>query len=402
MKILLVTPCDLPVPAVNGGAVASLMESIIKKNETEKKLDITVVSSWNKKAERKSLKYKRTEFIWLKIPSIYQTFDNFMGKLSSSFRKKSRPKEYIRKLYVISELKKILAESTYDAVVIQNSGYLLKVFRDKALAEKYKGKIYYHLHNDIPFNADDEILKQTKFILISRYLLKNLKKKCGRDVEKRCYIVKNGICCEKFRKILSENEKVALKRKLKIPPDKKVIIFVGRIVREKGIKELLDAIKQMNDNSIVLLIIGSTNFGAKDTSRFEMEIKRICEELHEQVRFTGFIHNDEIWKYYKIGDIAVLPSKWEEPAGLTMIEAASAGLPVITTLSGGIPEYLNSDYAVLIDKNKEFVKNIKKSIYEVLSENDKWKKRSSEISDYVFNNFSESVFYNSFADVFIK
>ncbi len=402
MKVLLVTPCDLPVPAVNGGAVASLMESILKENETQKKLNLTVVSSWNKKAEKQSLMYKRTRFIWIKIPSMYQQIDSFLGKLSSPFRKNSRSKEYLRKLYVISKLKDILAGKNYDAVVIQNSGYLLKVFRNTDLLEKYKGKIYYHLHNDIPMNADDEILKHTKFLLISRYLLKMLKEKCGEDVENRCYIVKNGICCEKFRKTLTEKDKLSLRNKLGISPDKKVLVFVGRIVESKGIKELLNAVEQMHDKSIVLLIIGSTNFGAKDISKFETEIKKKCEELGEQVRFTGFIHNNELWKYYKISDIAVLPSMWEEPAGLTMIEAAAAGLPVITTISGGIPEYLNNNHAILIERNKNIVENIKNSVYEILSDADKWKQKGQEASEYVADNFSESAFYNSFVNVFIR
>jgi len=402
MKVLLVTPCDLPVPAVNGGAVASLMESILKENEMQKKLNLTVVSSWNKKAEKQSLMYKRTKFIWIKTPLMYQKIDSFLGKLSSPFRENSRSKEYIRKLYVISKLKSILAKKDYDAVVIQNSGYLLKVFRDTDLLEKYKGKIYYHLHNDIPMNADDEVLKQTKFLLISRYLLKKLKEKCGEDVENRCYIVKNGICCEKFRKTLTEKEKLSLRNKLGISSDKKVLVFVGRIVKSKGIKELLNAVEQIHDKSIVLLIIGSTNFGAKDISKFEIDIKKKCEELGNQVRFTGFIHNNELWKYYKISDIAVLPSMWEEPAGLTMIEAAAAGLPVITTISGGIPEYLNNNHAILIERNKSIVENIKNSVYEILSDMDKWKQKGQEASDYVVDNFSESAFYNSFVNVFIK
>ncbi len=68
MKVLLVTPCDLPVPAVTGGVVTSLMESILKENEMQKKLNLAVVSSCNKEAEKQSLMYKSTEFIWIKTP----------------------------------------------------------------------------------------------------------------------------------------------------------------------------------------------------------------------------------------------------------------------------------------------------------------------------------------------
>ncbi len=156
---------------------------------------------------------------------MYQKIDSFLRKLSFPFRKNSCSKEYIHKPYVISMLKSILAKNDYDAVVIQNSGYLLKVFRNTDLLEKYKGKIYYHLHNNIPMNAENEVLKQTKFLLISRFLLKKLKEKCGEDVENRCYIVKNGICCENFRKTLIEKEQLSLRNKLDISPDE----FMGWI-----------------------------------------------------------------------------------------------------------------------------------------------------------------------------
>lgn len=396
MKILLITPCDLPVPAVCGGAVASLMESILKENEKKKKLDITVVSSWNEKAERKSAEYRHSQFIWLKINSLCKMADNLAGKIFKLLGKSG--KDYIRKLYVISKIKKILSENDYDAVVVQNSGYLLKAFREKSLAEKYKDKIYYHLHNDIPVNADDEVLKHAKFILISRYLMKNVVLKCGKDAEKRCCIVKNGIDCQKFRKELSSQEELEIRDKLSISSDKKIIVFVGRIVEYKGIREVLEAISEMNDKSVVLLIIGSTNFGASDKSEFEASIQKKCEELGEQVRFTGFIHNDEVWKYYKLGDMAVLPSTWQEPAGLTMIEAASAGLPVVTTNSGGIPEYLNSEHAIFLDVNAELTKNIKASVEKILSDELEWKKTGMKASEYVMENFSESAFYDSFTD----
>ncbi len=396
MKILLITPCDLPVPAVCGGAVASLMESILKENEKKKKLDITVVSSWNEKAERKSAEYRHSQFIWLKINSLCKMADNLAGKIFKLLGKSG--KDYIRKLYVISKIKKILSENDYDAVVVQNSGYLLKAFREKSLAEKYKDKIYYHLHNDIPVNADDEVLKHVKFILISRYLMKNVALKCGKDAEKRCCIVKNGINCQKFRKELSSEEELEIRNKLSISSDKKIIVFVGRIVEYKGIREVLEAISEMNDKSVVLLIIGSTNFGASDKSEFEASIQKKCEELGEQVRFTGFIHNDEVWKYYKLGDMAVLPSTWQEPAGLTMIEAASAGLPVVTTNSGGIPEYLNSEHAIFLDVNAELTKNIKASVEKILSDELEWKKTGMKASEYVMGNFSESAFYDSFTD----
>ncbi len=401
MKVLIISPCDLPVPAVSGGAVASLMESIVKENEIQDKLHISMVTSFSKAAEEKSLKYKRTEFIWIKNPYFFKLADSVMDFLLMKFHKASKPKEYFRKLYVISKIKKILDRGEYDRIVVQNSGYILKALKEEKTLAKYKDKIYYHLHNDIPMNADDDMLKETKFLLISEYLKIQLAEKCGESAKDRCIIVKNGIDCGKFRQELSDEDKVALRQQLEIAPDKKIMVFVGRINESKGIRELLNAVETMDD-SFVLLIIGSTNFGAAEISDFEREIQKKCEKLKDRVRFTGFVHNDELWKYYKLSDMAVLPSMWEEPAGLTMIEAAAAGLPVITTISGGIPEYLTDDYAILIDKENNVEENIRNAVYEVKDNEALWKQRGKAAAEYVMDNFSEKAFYDSFVDSMYK
>ena len=54
--------------------------------------------------------------------------------------------------------------------------------------------------------------------------------------------------------------------------------------------------------------------------------------------------------YLKLADIAVLPSMWEEPFGLTIVEAMAAGLPLITTRSGGIPEICEG-VATIVDRD---------------------------------------------------
>ncbi len=67
--------------------------------------------------------------------------------------------------------------------------------------------------------------------------------------------------------------------------------------------------------------------------------------------------------YLKTADIAVVPSMWEEPFGLTVIEAMAAGLPLITTYSGGIPEICNG-VAILVDR-KHIVDNLARAILDL-------------------------------------
>lgn len=71
---------------------------------------------------------------------------------------------------------------------------------------------------------------------------------------------------------------------------------------------------------------------------------------------------------YAISDVAVLPSIWDEPAGMTMIEAAISGTPLITTNSGGIPEYIPRNAAIILNRDEHLISNIAKSICKLMDD----------------------------------
>lgn len=72
-------------------------------------------------------------------------------------------------------------------------------------------------------------------------------------------------------------------------------------------------------------------------------IRRLAESMKDRILFTGYINNEELPYMYNLANVAVLLSIWDEPAGLTMIEALSCGIPFISTYSGGIPEYIGGE-----------------------------------------------------------
>ena len=84
-------------------------------------------------------------------------------------------------------------------------------------------------------------------------------------------------------------------------------------------------------------------------------------------------------KLYAIADIAVLPSIWDDPAPLTIIESMAAGLPIITTNSGGIPEYAKNGCAVILKRDENMIYNLKNAIIDLLNHKEK-RKKMSEIS----------------------
>ena len=129
-----------------------------------------------------------------------------------------------------------------------------------------------------------------------------------------------------------------------------LVVYSGRINPEKGISELIDAMIFIKDRpQIKLLVIGSPFFGETSDSDFFRSLNKKAESIKKNIVFTGYVHYQEVPNYLNIADIAVLPSIWEEPFGLTCVEAMAAGLPIITTNKGGIPEVVNNSCAILLD-----------------------------------------------------
>lgn len=385
-RILIVTDCILPVPASKGGAVSTLIESLAKINEREKKCKLFIFTIKDRQSIDIEAQYPNTVFIQFK----QKKWIDFLDKIF--FKKKS----ILMKLLVIYQTRKFLKINNFDRVILENFGYLLKIFKDKNLLAKYEGKIFYHLHNDVPYNVDVSIIKHCKLLLVSKFLENRIEKVCGNEILKHCEIVKNGINVNVFKQQLSEAEKKQIKERLKIKKDAKTIVFVGRLDKTKGISVLLKAIQKIETPLLKLVIVGATLFGKEEVSDYEKEIKHLCETLGDKVEFTGFIPNMEVWKYYKIADVVVLPSIWDEPAGLTMVEASVSGVPLITTCSGGIPEYIKRDSAIMLPKDDDLEIKLAEAIKYTLENISAAKNKAESYVGYYSESFSEETYYDNF------
>ena len=119
-----------------------------------------------------------------------------------------------------------------------------------------------------------------------------------------------------------------------------VILFVGRIHREKGIFQLLQAFARVRRRmpSTHLILIGD---GPK---RSMIENLIAAEDLQDCVTILGTIENRKLPPYFRGATVFVAPSittrRWEEQVGMTNIQAMACGTPVVSTRSGAIPEYV--------------------------------------------------------------
>jgi spore coat protein SA len=121
------------------------------------------------------------------------------------------------------------------------------------------------------------------------------------------------------------------------------VLFAGKLREAKGVHILLKAMARVWEIApqAVLVLVGGTEYGLNRTMRetpFLTQLRRDLERAPGKVVLTGFIPPDQMPQAYLLGDVFVGPSQIEEGLGLVFLEAAAAGLPVIATRRGGIPE----------------------------------------------------------------
>ena len=382
--ITLIMGSVFPVPAVKGGAVENLIENIAKAQEKEKKVNLNIICAYDFNAEKSAKeKFKNTNFNHIKVGKINKFIDQCISFVATKIFHKKNVMAYsyiFQRLGYYRKISSLLHKKDFGKIILENSTGLYLALKWKKNYLKYEGRYYYHCHNKVnmDFGCIDIIEKTNKFISVSDYIGKDLKNFSDRIKNKKFVTLKNIIDYEKFEKNITETEKNILKNKYHIDSNEKVIIFVGRLTEEKGIKQLLMAINDVTYKNFKLLIVGSYFFNTKVKSDFEKELDELVNKNKERIIFTGYINYNEIYQLYKISDFAVLPSMWDEPAGLTIQEAEACGLPVITTNSGGIPEYVINGSSIIIKKDKNIVENLKTEIENLLDDEKKIKEMSNK------------------------
>ena len=173
--------------------------------------------------------------------------------------------------------------------------------------------------------------------------------------------------------ISNKNQKVhvlynGVNRKIThFPNKKKEILFVGRLVPEKGVDLYVDVVKSIASNypDWNFSIIGSLKLG--DQNKINFFGNKVIEKFKKiglQARYYGFKDYSFVQEKMKTTSIIVIPSLWQEPFGLVAAEAMSNGICIIASKVGGIPEIIR-DNGVLIE-NINFQK-LEKSLTELIN-----------------------------------
>jgi glycosyltransferase involved in cell wall biosynthesis len=210
-------------------------------------------------------------------------------------------------------------------------------------------------------------------------------------------VLYNGIDIEKFQLKLSSKERLDERRKLNVSDDEILVIFCGRLIPEKGVKELLDAFELLSNEPIKLLLIGNVAFSGNSVTDFSIEIMKRAEAAPNIIPM-GYIPNGQMPVYYAISDIQVVPSIWQEGAGLVAIEGMASGLPLIVTRSGGMVEYVDEKTAIQVPIDEELVDNLAKEI-RYLACHEYERKTMGEFGSKRAGQFSKEQYYEDFIEI---
>ena len=146
----------------------------------------------------------------------------------------------------------------------------------------------------------------------------------------------HGVSLDEFRPA-TPDESRRLRVELGWPGDRIICLFLGRLAREKGVLDLLDAWRHVDADRAFLVLVGPDMTGHGLDAGPEARAYATRHGLADRVRFEG--GTDQPARAMRAADVFVAPSRGEE-FGLVRAEAMACGLPVIVSRVGGMVEYL--------------------------------------------------------------
>lgn len=356
MKLAILTCGMLPIPAIQGGAVENLIDFYLEYNNKHQLHDITVYSPWDSKiVHHPALSSNVNHYIFIDVSSIKARIERKLyGYLHHDEYYNHFIEYYFEKVY--ADLKK----KDFDYIIIENGAGLAYKLSQRG----YKNLIL-HMHNEVRkerFEYHKAVFGSfTKILTVSDYI----KRKAAEHYPiNKIQTVYNGIDLQSF----SKKEKNIINRlDLGLSDDDFIMVYSGRINPEKGVAELIDAMLELKDYPhIKLMIIGSTFFGnTGNEDHFVRSLKNKASSIEDKIVFTGFISYDKMPYYLQLADIAVIPSIWNDPFPTTELEAQAIGLPIITTVRGGIPEEVSVDNAILLETDEHFTGHLVAAILDL-------------------------------------
>lgn len=350
-KIALISTGFLPIPAVQGGAVEVLTTILLNQNEINPRYEFDVYTISNENL--KNCSYKYTNIIEIQPSVIERLISRIQREIGQGDPTNSFEKALLRTFKRMHH--------KYDYVYVANNMKIYELLEHQGLCAS---KLIYHMHNSIDGIEKTETRARLigytakNVLAISKYILSNFKSAAP---EANISLLYNCVDEKKF--LYSAKDRKLLRAKYKISDTEIVVLYSGRINKEKGVYELVKAFSNISkEKKCRLVIVGATWFLNIEKDEYLRNLEVISSQLENPIIFTGYIMPDKMPQIYSMADMVVIPSMWEEPFGVVALEAMSTKRPLIITNSGGLVEAVDNQCAIVIDRKLDVCRELQFAI----------------------------------------
>lgn len=398
---MLIQQLILPIPAVQGGAIETLITDLIEVNEKQKNARFFVISEYDKDASAQ--KYDNSSIFYFKDGNYCGRGKNVIRLLYKIFQLwyKVTQNRMARKLH--SYRLEYMDFLTFQYVIIALVYHINFVClegdeheRELSVFNNIVGKE--HVFSHIHYTRTENISARKNIgnsISISEYVKD--KWVVDKSIPGRNEVLYNGIDLSVFSQTMMPRERYKLRKKYGIKENDFVVLFCGRLLPVKGVEELLDAFDMIDNSQIKLLLVGGHAKSPDSNEAFSIKMLKRASEMKNVVA-VGSVSHDAVWKYYAMSEIQVIPSTWQEGAGLVCIEGMAMGLPLIITKSGGMVEYATEKCSIQIPIDDSIANNIADSIQR-LANNSDLVKQMRDSGRIRAKQFSRESYYKSFIEI---
>lgn len=201
-------------------------------------------------------------------------------------------------------------------------------------------------------------------------------------------VIWNGSACgvnlTKFDISNKEEYRKDIREQLDIPEDAFVYGFVGRITRDKGVNELLEAYKKLNDDSYLIMV------GPSEVDETINQELYTWASKNEKIKFTGY--TTVVEQYLSAMDCYILPS-YREGFGMGVVEAEAMGVPVIVTdIPGPTDAMIDNETGIVVQKAD--IESLYNAMISIREDKVRYFAMAETAHDFAVNNFEQKQLFN--------
>jgi len=329
-SIAIVVPELLPVPPVQGGAVEHWVDEASARMAAGH--NVTMVSRPAGSAGRPGIGY-------IGIP--WTKTELFFSRIKDRVTWRN-PLRYLAKIQNVFSYGSRVAKAVlpFDVVYLHNEPNILLF-----LKRRPGQKIVLHMHND---HLSMRLFRP----FYRRALAKADLVLCVSDYIRRQAVAKFPEHAQRFQVLFNSTDPAVfqpypeaaaqLDGLVQFDPQCRYLLYVGRLTALKGVHVLIAAFQDVlrRHPEARLIITGSSFFGGAARTGYERELEELAKPVNHAIVFTGYLPHDKLRYLYSAVDMIVLPSVWQDPCPLVVLEAMASGTLLVSSAVGGIPEVM--------------------------------------------------------------